>query len=248
MKWMIRFILGLSLMGGNLWADENKASTGDDKTDAAIVDVQKKRGDTAMCQARLTTLYKVMDQELTETIDAFFKAPGLMFLGVSEDGKWIPSMVSDRGMLWTYDAEEKMVTKFNRGRIYRETQLEVDAYIPDPLRPFRGVVWESIRLKNTADVETYVFEADLKPNLLSAQLPSALVKALVVVSKKDGLLRTVQAFDAEGNDVVVRRFEDVRLDTKFSDKMFEFVIPSGAHVMDGTGDAVQLLKALSASE
>ena len=247
MKWMIGFILSLGLLGGPIWAEDNKASTGDAKTDEAVVDVQKKRGDTAMCQARLVTLYKIMDQEIGETSDAFFKAPGLMFLGTLEDDKWVPAMVSDRGMLWTYDAEEKMVTKFNRGRIYRETQLEVDAYIPDPLRPFRGVVWESIRLKNTTP-DVYVFEADLQANLLSAQLPSALVKVLLAVSKKDGLLRTVQSFDAEGNEVVVRQFEDVRTNEKISDKMFEFVIPAGAHVMDGTGDAVQLLKALSASE
>jgi outer membrane lipoprotein-sorting protein len=248
MKQMMRFILCSVLISGFALADDKKVSTGDAKTDAAIVDFQGKRGQTALCQARLRTVYKVMDQEIEEVLDAFFKAPNLMSLGVSEDNKWMPSMVSDAGLLWTYDAAEKMVTKFNRGRIYRETELEVDAYVSDPLRPFRGVIWESIRLKGASDKDTYVFEASLKPNLLSAQLPAALVKVTLAISTKDGLLRAVRAFDMEGNEVVVRQYEEMRVNTKISDTMFEFVIPSGAHVIDGTGDAIELLKSLSASD
>lgn len=242
--WMAAWCLLLAQSGA--WAQDKKVSTGDTKTDAAIVDVQEKRGDTATCRAQLTTLYKVMDQELEETVDAFFKAPNLIFLGTSENEKWMPAMVSDAGMLWTYDTAEKIVTKFNRGRIFRETQLEVDAYVPDPLRPFRGVIWESIRLHNSTNKDLFVFDADLQPNLLSAQLPNTLVKVRLSVSAKDGLLRLVRAFDAEGNEVVVRTFTDVKPKAQFSDKMFEFVIPSGAHVMDGTGDAISLLKSLSA--
>lgn len=245
---MMRFILCALLMSGYAWADAKKISTGDPKTDEAIVDIQVKRAKTTMCQARLRTIYKVMDQEIEEVLDGYFKAPGLISLGVSQEGKWVPSMVSDVGMLWTYDAEEKTVTKFNRGRVYRETDLEVDAYVLDPLRPFRGVVWESIRLKNPADNATYIFEARLKPNLLSAQLPDGLVTVTLSISSKDGLLRAGQAFDAQGNEVVVRRFEDVRLEPKIPDSIFEFVIPSGTHVIDGTGDAIDLLKSLNPSD
>jgi len=62
------------------------------------------------------------------------------------------------------------------------------------------------------------------------------------------LLRKVTAFDAEGNDVVTRRFEDIKPTAKVPNKLFEFVIPSGAHVIDGTEDAVQLLKSLVAQK
>lgn len=239
-------ILFLGMVCGVARSDDKKVSTGDSKTDAAIVDVQQSRKDITMCQAKLLTTYKVMDQELKEETEAFFKAPNLMFFGVSDGDKWVPSMISDAGTLWTYDAEEKIVTKFNRGRIYRETELEVDAYIPDPLRPFRGVIWTSIRLSDASNKELHVFDADLKPNLLSAQLPDALVRARLSISTKDGLVRKVQAFDSDGNEVVVQQFDAVQLDVTVSDKMFEFVIPSGAHVIDGTSDAVLLLKNLSA--
>lgn len=248
MKLVIQFVLCFVLVNGLALADDKKVSTGDAKTDAAIVDVQSKRGATSQCQARLVTTYKVMDQEIEEVSEAFFKAPGLIFLGVSDNGKWVPSMVSDAGVLWTYDAEEKIVTKFNRGRIYRETELEVDAYVPDLLRPYRGVVWESIRLKSTSDKDVYLFDAQLKPNLLNAQLPVALVQAQIVIAKKDGLLRQVTALDAEGNDVVTRRFENIQPTAKVPNKIFEFVIPAGAHVIDGTEDAVQLLKSLLTTE
>jgi len=246
MKYVLGFML--CLLAGVALADDKKVSTGDAKTDAALVAVQEKRGDASVCEAKLLTVYKVMDQEIEDVTDAFFQLPNWMFLGVLDDGKWVPSMISDPGMLWTYDAVEKIVTKFNRGRIYRETNLEVDAYIPDPLRPFRGVVWETIRLHPSSDKNRYVFEAQLTPNLLSAQLPVMLVKTHLAISTKDGLLRTQQVFDADGNEVVMRRFEDVRLNAKIPDKLFEFVIPTGAHVMDGTGDAVQLLKNLSESQ
>lgn len=246
MNYVLMFMV--CLISGVALADDKKVSTGDAKTDAALVAIQEKRGDASVCQARLFTIYKVMDEEIEDVTDAFYQLPNLMFLGVLNDGKWMPSMISDLGMLWTYDAVENMVTKFNRGRIYRETNLEVDAYIPDPLRPFRGVVWESIRLRPSTDKNLSVFEAQLTSNLLSAQLPVALVKAHLGISTKDGLLRTVQVFDADGHEVVIRRFEDVRLNAKIPDKLFEFVIPSGAHVMDGTGDAVQLLKSLSESQ
>lgn len=248
MKRMLLVGVCMGVFCGVVWAEDKKVSTGDAKTDAALVDIQRKRGETATCQARLETVYKVMDQEIEEVSDAFFKAPNLIFLGVSEAGKWVPSMVSDAGMLWTYDAEEKMVTKFNRGRIYRETELEVDAYVPDPLRPFRGVVWESIRLQEPSENGMYVFKADLKPNLLSAQLPDALVWVRLSISKKEGLLHTIRAFDADDNEVVVRQFKDMVVDAKFSDKVFEFVIPSGAHVIDGTGDAILLLRRFAESE
>ncbi|MGA1199399.1 MAG: LolA family protein [Candidatus Latescibacterota bacterium] len=241
------WIVMVCLFFGVALADDKKVSTGDAKTDEALVAVQEKRGDVSVCQARLFTVYKVMDQEIEDVAEAFFQLPNLMFLGAVDDGKWTPSMISDSGMLWTYDAAEKIVTKFNRGRIYRETNLEVDAYIPDPLRPFRGVVWETIRLHPSSDKSRYVFEAQLMPNLLSAQLPVALVKTHLTISAKDGLLRTQKVFDTDGNEIVIRRFEDVRLNAKIPDKLFEFVIPSGAHVMDGTGDAVELLKSLSES-
>ena len=71
--------------------------------------------------------------------------------------------------MWTYDREEKIVSKVNLGRVYRITNLEADADQADPLRPFRGLEWTSIRY--TAD-EIFeerphrVFEAKPKVNLL----------------------------------------------------------------------------------
>ncbi|MDA0712267.1 MAG: hypothetical protein O3B73_18875 [bacterium] len=241
---VVFFILFSSLAGAN----DKKLSTGDPKTDAAIVEIQDTRGATVSCQASLQTVYHVLDQQIEETSEAFFKGPGLMFLGVSKDEKWIPAMVSDAGLMWTYDAEEEMVTKFNRGRVYRETGLEIDAYIPDPLRPFRGVIWESIRLSGPEQSDQYIFEAILKPNLLTAQLPVALVSLRLRVSKKDGLLNLSEALDAEKNKIIIRKFDNMRPNVKISDKMFEFVIPAGIHVIDSTSDAIQMLKDLTGSE
>ncbi len=228
-------------------SDDNKMSTGDAKTDEMMVSLQEKARDVERCTARLSTVFRVMDPETAEILeiqeqaDATYQAPNLMRLDTEVDGKQVPTLLADSGTLWLYDPEEKIVTKFNRGRIYRETQLEIDAYVPDPLRSFRGVVWKTIRYVGD-EAPLRLFEADLMPNLLNAQLPSPPVRARFAVSAKDGLLRTFRALDANGAEVVVRQFENMTVNPKLNDKLFEYVIPAGAHVMDGTQDAILVLK------
>jgi len=248
--WTVFCLLAM-ISSGAADSDDNKMSTGDAKTDEIMVSLQEKARDAEGCTARLSTVFRVVDPEteeileIQEQVDATYQAPNLMRLDTEVDGKKVSTLLADSGTLWLYDPAEKIVTKFNRGRIYRETQLEIDAYVPDPLRPFRGVVWKTIRYvgDEAPDGQTLrFFEADLMPNLLNAQLPSPPVKARFAVSAKDGLLRTFRALDASGAEVVVRQFENMTVNPKLDDKLFEFVIPAGAHVMDGTQDAILLLK------
>ena len=108
-------------------AEDNKVSTGDAKTDDMMVSLQGKAREVEGCTARLLTVFRVMDQEIEDISEATCRTPNLMRLDTEVDGKRMPIFLADSGTLWLYDPDENIVTKFNRGRIYRETQVEIDA-------------------------------------------------------------------------------------------------------------------------
>lgn len=243
---MKRWVIAMLILTTQVSAEnENKMSTGEGKTDEIMVEIQKNAREIATCKAEQTTVIRVMDQELTLNASATFKRPNLMRLDTVQDQVIISQRLSDGGLMWTYDREEKIVSKVNLGRVYRTTDLEADADQADPLRPFRGLEWTSIRY--TAD-EIFeershrVFEAKIKVNLLHAQLPNPPVKAQLLINSEDGLLRRIGFFDTENNEIITQTFHNLTINPDLKDKWFEFIVPAGAHVIDATDDAIQALK------
>ena len=246
---MKRWVIAMLILTTQVSAEnDNKMSTGDGKTDEIMVEIQKNAREIATCKAEQTTVIRIMDQELTLNASATFKRPNLMRLDTAQDQVIISQRLSDGGLMWTYDREEKIVSKVNLGRVYRITNLEADADQADPLRPFRGLEWTSIRY--TAD-ETFeerphrVFEAKPKINLLHAQLPVSLVKAHLLINPEDGLLRRIGFFDAENNEIITQTFHNLTINPELKDNWFEFIVPAGAHVIDATDDAIQALKTVN---
>lgn len=243
---MKRWVITMLILTAQVSAEnENKMSTGDGKTDEIMVEIQKNAREIATCKAEQTTIIRVMDQELVLNASATFKRPNLMRLDTVQDQVIISQRLSDGGLMWTYDREEKIVSKVNLGRVYRTTNLEADADQADPLRPFRGLEWTSIRY--TAD-EIFeershrVFEAKTKVNLLHAQLPNPPVKAQLLINPEDGLLRRIGLFDAEDNEIITQIFHNLTINPDLKDTWFEFIVPSETHVIDATDDAIQALK------
>ena len=251
---MVRVLLLVGLLGaapGAALAKGKKLSTGDTKTDGMMVALQEKTKAVEACTGKMVTTLRMMGQEVAIQYDAAFKRPNRIRLDLIQAGAVLATIVSDGGLLWVYEAGEKLVTKVNRSRVYRATELEADADQPDPIRPFRGLVWPSIRYAGdeTVGARTLrVFEALPKPNPMQAQLPVAPVKVKIYVDSEDGLLRTVRSYDAAGAEIMIQQFSDVRVTPNLADSRFEFVIPAGAHVIDATDDTVQLLKALKEKE
>ncbi|MCY3679886.1 MAG: hypothetical protein OXH16_00715 [Gemmatimonadetes bacterium] len=244
---MKRWVIAMLILTTQVSAEnENKMSTGDSKTDEIMVEIQKNAREIATCKAEQTTVIRVMDQELTLNTSATFKRPNLMRLDTVQDQVIISQRLSDGGLMWTYDREEKIVSKVNLGRVYRITNLEADADQADPLRPFRGLEWTSIRYtkdKIFEDRPHRVFEAKTKVNLLHAQLPNPPVKAQLLINPEDGLLRRVGLFDAKDNEIISQTFHNLTTNPDVKDKWFEFIVPAGTHVIDATDDAIQALKA-----
>lgn len=248
MIWKIGAICLAVLMVCGFVGAENKVSTGDEKTDEMMVAVQEQLKELKSCTARVTTIFKLMGQEVEDKADAAFQAPDRIRFEMTYEGKRVPTFLVDGSEMWMYDPEENLVTKFNRARIYRETDLEVDAYVLDPLRPFRGLKWQTIRYVGDAAVDGQncrAFEAEPELDLLRAQLPVMPTKVRLLIHKGDGLLRAAFVFDDSGAEIVVRRFAQVKPNPGLAANFFEFVIPSGAYVIDATDDTVALLKAVS---
>ena len=239
--------LAVLMVCGSVGA-ENKVSTGDEKTDEMMVAVQAQLKDLKSCTARLTTQFKLMGEEIEDEADAAFQAPDRIRFETAYEGKRVPTFLVDGGEMWMYDPEENLVTRFNRARIYRETDLEVDAYVLDPLRPFRGLKWQTIRYVGEEAINGQncrAFEAEPEFDLLHAQLPVIPTRVRLMIHAGDGLLRTASVFDDSGAEIVVRRFDNVKVNPRLAADFFEFVIPSGAYVIDATDDTVALLKATS---
>lgn len=245
---MKRYIIALLILTAQVSAeDDKKMSTGDGKTDAVMVEIQKLVRAIDRCAGTQTTVIRIQGQELTLRANAAFKRPNLMRLDTVEDTEIIAQRLSDGGLMWTYSRAEKIASKVNLGRVYRLTALEADADQADPLRPFRGLEWTTIRYTGDEifdDQPHRVFEAKPKVNLLHAQLPIPLVKAQLTINAETGLLRATRLFDASDNEIISQTFHNLIVNPDLKDTKFEFIVPSGAHIIDATDEAIQALKAV----
>lgn len=267
---MKRYVIALLILTAHVSAeDDKKMTTGDGKTDAVMVEIQKLVREIDRCAGTQTTVIRIHGQELTLRANAAFKRPNLMRLDTVEDTEIIAQRLSDGGLMWTYSRAEKIVSKVNLervyravtalkakrdslskvnlGRVYRLTALEADADQADPLRPFRGLEWTTIRYTGDEifdDQPHRVFEAKPKVNLLHAQLPIPLVKAQLTINAETGLLRATRLFDASDNEIIAQTFHNLTVNPDLKDTKFEFIVPSGAHIIDATDEAIQALKAV----
>lgn len=248
---MQRWLIVLLILTTNVSAENKKLSTGDSKTDKLMVEIQENSKETNTCMAKQTTHIRIMDQEITLNSNATFQRPNLMHLDTVQDDIILSQRLSDGGLMWTYDKEENLATKVNLGRVYRITNLEADADQADPLRPFRSLEWETIRYTGDETFEEmphYIFEATPKTNLLHAQLPQPPAKVKLVVRPKDGLLRIASFLDASDNEIITQTFHNLTINPKLETTQFEFIVPSGAHIIDSTDDIIQALKAVGSGQ
>jgi len=243
-----RYLIAMLILTAQVGAeDADEMSTGDGKTDAVMVEIQKLVREIDRCAGTQTTVIRIQGQELTLRANAAFKRPNLMRLDTVEDAEIIAQRLSDGGLMWTYDRAEKIASKVNLGRVYRLTDLEADADQADPLRPFRGLEWTTIRYTGDEifdDQPHRVFEAKPKVNLLHAQLHLPLVKAQLTINAETGLLRATRLFDTSDDEIIAQTFHNLTVNPDLKDAKFEFIVPSGAHIIDATDEAIQALKAV----
>jgi outer membrane lipoprotein-sorting protein len=226
---------------------DNTKTTGDDATDREMVKLQKKSKVLKTCTATVSTTIRVGDQEVTVAGSGIFKGPGKMRIEESLPDGGGQVVLSDGSYLWMYDRSENMVSRINLSRVYQMTKMEADVHQFDPLRPFRGVKWSTIRHTGPDTIEGVIhesFEAEPLPSILAAQLPSPPVRVRLAIHPTDGLLRSARLYDAEDNEIVVQAFSDIQGNRELEDKSFEFIVPAGAHPMDATNEMIDFFKSV----
>jgi outer membrane lipoprotein-sorting protein len=242
-------LLLLAFLVSPLWSEEkeNGKSTGDDRTDREMVELQKKSKGLRTCTAQVSTLIRIDDQEVTIAGPGMFKGPGKMRIEKSLPDGSAQLVINDGSYLWIHDKSENMVSRINLARVYQVTQVEADADQFDPLRPFRGVDWSTIRYTGPDTLAGIVhagFEATPTPTLLFAQLPSPPTKVKLSIHLGDGLLRRARIYDAEENEIFVQEFAEVQGNRELDNKLFEFIVPAGAHPMDATTEIIDFFQSI----
>ena len=243
--------IGFVVTFASLWALPTRAekrSTEDAKTDAVIVSLQKRLKKVETCSCKVVTVVHLMGQEFQIFGTAYFRSPGKMRIDKVLPGETKQRVVSDGGTLWIYDAQEKVVSRINLARVFQATGLEADADNPDPTRPFRGLEWNQIRYTGTEVIEgvSYrVFEAKCQTTLLHAAFSDPPRKATLHIHPDDGMMRSIRLINRSGETVLSQRFEEVAVNPELDERLFEFVVPSGTHIIDTTKEAIQILKTAS---
>ena len=92
-----------------------------------------------------------------------------------------------------------------------------------------------------------MFEALPEPNPMQAQLPTIPHRVRIHVHPEDGLLRHVKVFDAGNAEIITHEFTGLVPNAELGEAHFEFVVPAGAHVIDMTDEAIELLKSAGAA-
>ena len=252
-RWIGRLPLSLLLTAIFVWAlapdlSAEKVSTGDVKTDNVIVEMQGKLKPVKTCRAQVTTRL-LLDGEVYVIRDsASYRVPGRLRLERSISDEMRQTILSDGSLLWIHDHSENMVSRVNLSRVYKATDLEADGDQPDPTRPFRGIEWETIRYLKAEALGSELcraFEASPKMTSVFAELPVVPVKVRILVNQDDGLARQVQYLGPGGEEILTYRFEQVEVNPELDKKVFEFVVPARALVMDATEETIELLKTAS---
>ena len=239
------FAVAISPVSGK--ENDNTKTTGDDKTDREMVKLQKKSKGLKTCTARISTTIRIEDQEVTIEGPGMFKGPGKMRIEKSLPDGSAQLVVNDGSYLWIHDKAENMVSRINLSRVYQVTHIEADVDQFDPLRPFRGVDWSTIRYTGTDTISGIVheaFEAAPLLSLLFAQLPSPPTKVKLSIHPGDGLLRRARIYDAENNEIIVQTFSDVQGNRELDNRLFEFIAPAGAHPMDETNETIRFFQSI----
>lgn len=238
------FALAISPVSGK--ENDNTQTTGDDRTDREMVKLQKKSKGLKTCTALISTTIRIEDREETIVGPGMFKGPGKMRLEKSQPEESAQLVVNDGSYLWIYDKAENMVSKINLFRVYQATHIEADVDQFDPLRPFRGVDWSTIRHTGTDTISGFVHEAFEAAPLLSFlfALPSPPAKVRLSIHPGDGLLRRARIYDAENKEIFVQTFSDVQGNRELDDRLFEFIVPAGAHPMDATNETIGFFQSI----
>ncbi len=162
---------------------------------------------------------KALDKVQKAQGEVWFKKPGKMRWNYNTPN--MDQIVSDGKTLWFYDEEE-------------------DQVIETPLNQVSDTQSSTTLLSGLGNIKelfkaSFSTSEDIKPNgnYLVDLFPKSdeeYNKVTIAVDKKDMMVNTLYLYDAFGN-LTVMKLEDIKVNAKVDDALFDYKVPSGAEVI-----------------
>lgn len=146
----------------------------------------------------------------------YIKKPGMMRLDYTDPKKW--QIISDGQTSWLYFPDDKQV------RIYKTAEAFENL-------PFLNFLFGKGKIEDDFTPSFGELDKDqAKDNYLIVLTPKAkdstIDRVLILVSKKDYLIKQLNTYDVIGT-VIRIAFKDIMLNSGLKDSMFHFIVPPG---------------------
>ncbi len=151
----------------------------------------------------------------------YIKKPGMMRLDYTDPKKW--QIISDGKTSWLYFPDDKQV------RIYKTAEAFENV-------PFLNFLFGKGKIADDFTASFGELEKDqANDNYLLVLAPkskdSTIDRVLILVSKKDYLIKQLNTYDVIGT-VIRIAFKDIALNSGLKDSTFHFIVPSGVETFN----------------
>ena len=196
-------------------------SQAEDNLDSVLDGIQKKyeKIDSFYALFVQESEVKALDKVQKAQGEVWFKKPGKMRWNYNTPN--MDQIVSDGKTLWFYDEEENQVIETPLNQV-SETQSSTT------LLSGLGNIKELFKA-------SFSTSKDLNPNgkYLVDLVPKSdeeYNKVTIAVDKDNMMVNTIYLYDAFGN-LTVMKLEDIKINTKVNNALFDYKAPSGAEVI-----------------
>jgi outer membrane lipoprotein-sorting protein len=245
----------LSLIAWSSPAARAAAPEGKDAAMKALQALQKEvKSYTASGNSKFTRGERSFEQTLTVVA----KAPGKY----SETAKFERRgtqvervTMCDGKTVWLPMGRQQQVSSIDRAAVAKALGIEAEdvnsMYLPrDPIdlaNPLIALNADTIKyngMEKLGDMDVYVFEGQSKwPARQRRDAEPFWPRQKLMISAKDGLLRSSTSYDREGAESRVVTYTDVKINPVVEDGVFTFKPPADAAVQDATQATIDQMKA-----
>ena len=158
----------------------------------------------------------------------------------------------DGKTVWLPAGRDGQIRSIDRAAVAKALGIQdvKSVYLPrDPIdlaNPFLALSADTIKYigqEKMGDTDVHVFEGQAKwPAMRRREAEPFWPRQKLMISAKDGLLRSVTTLDREGAESRVLTYTDVKINPPVADDVFAFKAPEGAAVEDATQATIDQMK------
>ncbi len=194
------------------------------------------------------------DRTFERTLTVVAKAPGKYKETATSERMGERATMCDGKTVWLPVGREGDIGRIDRAAVAKALAIEVLAsmYLPrdliDLANPFLALNADTIEYngrEKMGDMDVYVFEGQAKwpARRRRGESEPFWPRQKLMISAKDGLLRSVTTYNREGVESRVVTYTDIKINPTVADDVFAFKAPAGAIVEDATQTTIDQMKA-----